>query len=146
LRKQLAASHIDRLRRDSAPRKRTTPDTRPGGSPDDAAIAIRPNRPEDDLARLAQLDSSSVPATPMLVVEVDGQLRAALSLRDGAAIADPFHRTAPLLALLTARAEQLLTEPTSVRARVRLAQLIRRPKAPWSSSSTTSAASRTPPT
>jgi hypothetical protein len=148
LRKQLAESHIDRLREDSAPRKRTTPDTRSGGSPDDAAIAIRPNRPEDELAlaRLAQLDSSSVPAAPMLVLEVDGQLRAALSLRDGAAIADPFHRTAPLLALLTARAEQLLNEPTSVRARVRLAQLIRKPKAPWSSSSTTSAASRTPPT
>jgi hypothetical protein len=60
LRKQLAESHIDRLRQDSAPRKRTTPDTRSGGSPDDAAIAIRPNRPEDAfaLARLAQLDLS----------------------------------------------------------------------------------------
>ncbi len=115
---------------------------------DDAAIAIRRNRPEDQLAlaRLADLDSSSVPAAPMLVAEVDGRLRAALSLRDGSAIADPFHRTASLVALLRARAEQLLTEPTSVRARVRLGQLIRRPEAPWSSSSTTSAASRTPPT
>ena len=148
LRRQLAESHIERLRRDSAPRKRPSPDPSPAGSADDAAIAIRPNRPEDELAlaRLAELDSSSVPAAPMLVVEVDGQLRAALSLRDGSAIADPFHRTAPLLALLTARAEQLLPQPTSVRARVRLGQLIRRPKAPWSSSSTTSAASRTPPT
>jgi hypothetical protein len=145
---QLAESHIDRLRRDSAPRKRTSPDARPAGSPDDAAIAIRPNRPEDDLAlaRLAELDSSSVPAAPMLVVEVDGQLLAALSLRDRSAIADPFRRTAPLVDLLAARAEQLLTQPTSVRARVRLGRLIRRPKAPWSSSSTTSAASRTPPT
>jgi hypothetical protein len=144
---QLAESHIDRLRRDSAPRKRTSPDARPAGSPDDAAIAIRPNRPEDDLAlaRLAELDSS-VPAAPMLVVEVDGQLLAALSLRDRSAIADPFRRTAPLVDLLAARAEQLLTQPTSVRARVRLGRLIRRPKAPWSSSSTTSAASRTPPT
>jgi len=115
---------------------------------DDAAIAIRPDRPEDELAlvRLAQLDSSSVPAAPMLVAEVDGRLRAALSLRDGSVIADPFHRTAPLVHLLQARAEQLLAKPTSVRARVRLGQLIRRPKAPWSSSSTTSAASRMPPT
>ena len=42
---------------------------------DDAAIAIRRNRPEDEiaLARLAELDSSSVPAAPMLVAEVDGQ-------------------------------------------------------------------------
>jgi hypothetical protein len=115
---------------------------------DDAAIAIRRNRPEDEIAlsRLADLDSSSVPAAPLLVAEVDGQLRAALSLRDGSAIADPFHRTAPLLELLTARAEQLLTGSTSVRARVRLGRLIRRSKATWSSSSTTSAASRTPPT
>jgi hypothetical protein len=77
-------------------------------------VTIRPNRPEDAFAlgRLAQLDSSSVPAEPMLAV----------------------------------RAKQLLAEPTSVRTRVTLGQLIRRPKVPWSSSSTTSAASRMPPT
>jgi hypothetical protein len=48
-----------------------------------------------------------VPAQPILVAEVDGDLRAALSMVDGAVIADPFHRTAPLVELLAARAVQL---------------------------------------
>jgi hypothetical protein len=48
-----------------------------------------------------------MPAQPILVAEVDGELRAALSMVDGAVIADPFHRTAPLVELLAARAVQL---------------------------------------
>jgi len=78
----------------------------------DLTIVIRPSRPEDDraLARLAGLDSARVPAEPLLVAEAGGELRAALSLRDRRAIADPFHFTRPLVALLTARAEQLLDD------------------------------------
>ena len=81
-------------------------------SPADVAIVIRLARPEDKhaLERLAGLDSASVPAAPILVAEADGALRSALSLHDGAVIADPFHRTVPLVALLTARAEQLRGE------------------------------------
>ncbi len=47
------------------------------------------------LDRLAQLDSAVVPTAPQLVAIEDGQLVAALSARDGAAIADPFTRSAP---------------------------------------------------
>jgi hypothetical protein len=36
--------------------------------------------------------------TPTVVAEVDGALRAALSLRDGSVIAGPFHATSDLLA------------------------------------------------
>jgi hypothetical protein len=73
------------------------------------AITIRYAFPDDALAlgRLAALDSRPVPTQPILVAEVDGGLRAALSTVDGAVIADPFHRTAPLVGLLRARAGQL---------------------------------------
>lgn len=84
------------------------------GSPAEVAIVIRPSRPEDEraLERLAGLDSASVPALPLLLAEADGALRAALSLQDGVVIADPFHRTAPLVALLVARSQQLQGEPS----------------------------------
>ena len=59
------------------------------------------------LATLAQLDSASVPESPVLLADEGGQLRAALSLRDGSAVADPFHRTAAIVELLSARAAQL---------------------------------------
>jgi hypothetical protein len=73
------------------------------------AITIRYAVADDALAlgRLATVDSRPMPAQPILVAEVDGELRAALSMVDGAVIADPFHRTAPLAELLAARAVQL---------------------------------------
>jgi hypothetical protein len=73
------------------------------------AITIRHGFPDDGLAllRLAALDSRQPPPRPLLVAEVDGELRAALSLRDGGLIADPFHRTEALVDLLRARAAQL---------------------------------------
>ena len=60
------------------------------------------------LARLAALDSAAVPPAPLLVAEVGEELRAAVSLRDGSAVADPFRPTAYLLSLLRTRAAQLL--------------------------------------
>jgi hypothetical protein len=98
------------------------------GSPADVVIVIRPSRPEDEheLARLAALDSAAVPAAPLLVAEADGELTAALSLRDGTLIADPFRRTAALATLLAARAKQLCGEPSRRR---RLAVRLRQPAA-----------------
>ena len=65
-------------------------------------ISIRAAVPGDGrtLMRLAALDSAPVPFGPTLLAEVDGEPRAALALRDGAVIADPFARTAELVALL----------------------------------------------
>jgi hypothetical protein len=73
------------------------------------AVTIRYAFPDDAqaLGRLAALDSSEVPAGPLLVAEVEGELRAGLSLRGGAVIADPFVRTAALVDLLQTRARQL---------------------------------------
>lgn len=72
------------------------------------AVTIREAADGDrtELERLAQRDSAEVPAGRLLIAESAGEVRAALSLTSGDAIADPFHRTAELVALLRARAEQ----------------------------------------
>ena len=59
------------------------------------------------LQRLAQLDSRRLADGELLVAEVEGELRAALPLKGGAAIADPFRPTAPLVSLLGLRAAQI---------------------------------------
>jgi hypothetical protein len=72
-----------------------------------ASITIRPAYADDEttLVRLAALDSASqVPRTPLLIAEVEGEPRAALSLSDGSAIADPFFPTLHLLHLLRTHA------------------------------------------
>jgi hypothetical protein len=72
-----------------------------------ASITIRPAYADDELAlvRLAALDSAEgPPPAPRVVAEIDGELRAALSLWDGSAIADPFFATADIIALLRAHA------------------------------------------
>jgi hypothetical protein len=56
------------------------------------------------LARLAALDSAPVPFGPVLLAEVDGQPRAALSVADNRVIGDPFTRTAGLVELLRVHA------------------------------------------
>ena len=62
---------------------------------------------EERVRALAMLDGAELPPAPVLLAEVDGQLVAALALGEGIAVADPFHRTADLIALLRARADQL---------------------------------------
>ncbi len=74
-----------------------------------SAITIRPAYADDRTAlrRLAALDSSAVPAEPLLLAEVDEQLRAALSRHDGSVIADPFFPTLDLVELLRTHAAAL---------------------------------------
>jgi hypothetical protein len=89
-----------------------------------APVTIRRARPDDQLAlvRLAALDSAQAPRDPILVAEVDGELRAALSLSDRTTIADPFHRTAVMIELLNAYAEaSTRTQARRARLRLRLA-------------------------
>jgi hypothetical protein len=54
----------------------------------------------DRLNRLAELDSSRCPAEPVLIAEVDGELRAAISTVDGHLVADPWYVTADLVEVL----------------------------------------------
>ena len=56
------------------------------------------------LRRLAARDSAGVPAGQLIVAEVDGEIRAAYALEGGALIADPFHPTAHLVAMLRTHA------------------------------------------
>jgi hypothetical protein len=72
-----------------------------------APITIRRGYADDDLAliRLAALDSAvRPPPRPLLLAEVGGEVRAALSLSDGSAIADPFFPTLHLVSLLRVHA------------------------------------------
>jgi len=73
------------------------------------AIHIRASRPDDELAliRLAALDSAPAPRGQALLAITDGELAAALDLRSGRAIADPFRPTADLVELLRTRAQTL---------------------------------------
>jgi len=66
------------------------------------AIAIRHAADADAraLADLALLDDRAPLTGPALIAEVDGVARAALDLHDGSVAADPFVRTAELVALL----------------------------------------------
>jgi len=59
------------------------------------------------LARLAELDSATTPSAPALLAEVAGEVLAAISLADGAIVANPFRRTADAVELLRARERQL---------------------------------------
>jgi hypothetical protein len=74
-----------------------------------SGVTIRWAVPADlaGLERVAALDSQRLPAGPLLVAEVGGQIWAALSQLDGIAIADPFRPSGDLVRLLRIRASQL---------------------------------------
>ena len=59
------------------------------------------------LARLAELEQTTAPAEPVLLGVMMERPVAALSLRDGTVIADPFAPTVELVELLRLRARQL---------------------------------------
>lgn len=67
-------------------------------------VTIRPAHPDDASAlwRLAALDSSSMPAHPLLVAEAGGEIRVAVSVADLRAIADPFVPTAHIVEMVRA--------------------------------------------
>ena len=59
------------------------------------------------LVRLARLDSNRAPVGTIIVAEDGGTIVAAMSVEDRATIADPFRATAPIVAMLRLRAEQV---------------------------------------
>jgi hypothetical protein len=91
-------------------------------TPDTASITIRLAYADDDqtLGRLAALDSAKVPPRPVLLAEVEGEARAALSLADGSVVADPFHLTQDLVTLLHAWADATPQPRRSPKPRYRL--------------------------
>ncbi len=104
----LARARAQELRGAGRARGRATDD--PGsGIPPTTPVTLRFAFPDDEhaIARLARLDSAEPPAMPVLLGEVGGELRAALSLADGSVVADPFHPSTALVDLLRARSRQL---------------------------------------
>jgi hypothetical protein len=78
-------------------------------------VTIRWALPADlpALERVAGLDSKRLPAGPLLVAAIDGQIRAAMATFGGASIADPFYPSADLVGLLRTRRGQLrASQPT----------------------------------
>ncbi|HEX6117546.1 MAG TPA: hypothetical protein VFY99_10630 [Solirubrobacterales bacterium] len=72
----------------------------------DTAVVLRAASSADApaLDRLAQLDTRSLPPGPHLVAERAGSIEAAISLRTGELVANPFARTAELSELLALHA------------------------------------------
>jgi hypothetical protein len=68
-------------------------------------ITLRRAAPADAeaLRLLSELDSRPIPRGDVLVAEVDGAIRAAMSVADGHTIADPFRHTLDLVRLLQER-------------------------------------------
>jgi hypothetical protein len=75
----------------------------------ESTVVIRLATPADvdDLRRLAALDSARALLGTVLVAQSDGEIRAAYSVEEERAIADPFRSSAGLVELLRARTELL---------------------------------------
>jgi hypothetical protein len=78
---------------------------------DDVEIRLAGPQDAPALSRLAELDSRPADALhgDVLLVEVQGDPLAALSLEDDLLVTHPFRHTKPLAQLLTLRAHQLRT-------------------------------------
>ncbi len=77
---------------------------------DDSAVLIRRASPADEavIARLAALDERpELPGGERLIGELEGRVVAALDVRSGRAVADPFTRSSGIVELLGLRAAQV---------------------------------------
>jgi hypothetical protein len=131
LHRLIAQARADEFRRAAADSGRARPHMNVP-MPLRSSVTLRFGFPDDlaALTRLATLDSSVPPPQPVLVAEVAGQLRAAVSLSDGSVVADPFFPSAPVVDLLRARAAQLrhaAREDRHGRRRLRSAGRLRLP-------------------
>jgi hypothetical protein len=79
------------------------------GVPAAAPVALRPAVAADApaLRRLAGRETRSLPREPLLVAEREGRIDAAIGLRTGLVLADPFRPTADLRGLLRSYASAL---------------------------------------
>jgi hypothetical protein len=112
---RLGAAQLDRRARLLGPllaALHASPEARP---PDPVTVRVAGPADAQELQRLAELDSASVPAQPLLIGERAGRPAAALSLVDGAVVADPFVASADVVALLELRARQLRRQEPNAR-------------------------------
>jgi hypothetical protein len=97
------------------------PATRPRPAEESVALRLCSVHDDDALERLALLEGRPSPRGRFVLAEVDGEIVAALPLRGGEALTDPFRPTAHLLPLLRLRAAQLDDQPRRIDAAKALA-------------------------
>jgi hypothetical protein len=90
-------------------------------------IRLATERDAAALRRLAALDSARPLTGRVLIGEIDGQPAAALSLKTGVAIADPFKRTDALRIHLRMRASAVEAVNREPSLRERMLDAVRRP-------------------
>jgi hypothetical protein len=75
-------------------------------------VTIRRSAPGDGsaIARLGHLENRRPARGPYVLAERGGEVIAAVPLRGGASLADPFMRTADVVSMLELRARQLVTD------------------------------------
>jgi hypothetical protein len=96
--------------------------TTSGTSNDEIALRVLGDADRAALERLAGLDSAAPLAGDLLLgAEMRGRLLAAISIRDGAVVADPFTRSGAAVELLRLRAAQLGAQPPRRHGRLRRA-------------------------
>ena len=85
---------------------------------DSQTITLRTVKPADVLRvrAVAALDSSREPGQDALLGEIDGEVVAVITMRDGVVVADPFRHTSDVVALLRERREQLVRSGVLQRA------------------------------
>ncbi len=87
----------------------------------EANIVIRPATASDgaELERLAQLEGVASPRGQIILAEQGTVALAAISLEDGQVVADPFQRTALVVAMLRLRHEGLAPADRTATSRLR---------------------------
>jgi hypothetical protein len=92
---------------------------------DSSTIAFRAATADDDhvLDDLAALDSQRPLDRPAVIAIVDGAAVAAISLRDGQIVADPFTRTEDVVVMLRARVAALAAQRAARRGFAALGRL-----------------------
>ena len=92
---------------------------------DTSVIAFRTATAEDDhvLTDLSALDSQRPLHRPAVIATVDGAPVAAISLRDGQIVADPFTRTEDVVVMLRARVAALAAQRAAHRGFAALGRL-----------------------
>jgi hypothetical protein len=128
---RMARARTDELRRQAATPRRagsTSGATDPAQTVAPLTIRFADSQDRRALAALAELDSSEPLMLPVLVAELQGELRAAVSMVDAREIADPFHPSTELVELLRTRGQQLAADPRLGR-RARLRGVLRAARA-----------------
>jgi hypothetical protein len=103
--KVLAADHINALRRDARTVRGAA--RRPLADAQDVELRLCKVADDPQLERLAELSERPMPHGRLVIAASRGRIVAALPLAGGAALRDPFVRTAHLMPLLELRAAQL---------------------------------------